>query len=269
MTRPSVRRTLALALLLWAGAALADVPRIGAEDDWYPYTAWRDGRIQGMSAEIVRAAFASTGTAVELQSYPYSRCMELTRSGTLAGCFNTAPDSRIEAQFLLPEQALFSDDILLWAQAGAPPVQSLEDLVGKRIAVTIGYTYGERFDNYPGIYRIPVRRDLNSFLMLQRERVDYVIAYRATAQALLQENPHLAGRFDAVAVVHRPAMHLSFSRQHPAARALRQRFDEGMRQIRDDGTYQRILEHWQVLEQQTLARETTLQERHNDKMESR
>ena len=115
--------TQALALLVFtlclSGACIAraETPRIGAEDDWYPYTAWRDEQIVGMSADIVRAAFASSETPIELAAYPYSRCMELARSGVLAACFNTTPDSRIEKQFLLPEEMLFSDDILLWARS--------------------------------------------------------------------------------------------------------------------------------------------------------
>ena len=72
--------------LAGAGLARADTPRIGAEDDWYPYTAWRDEQIVGMSADIVRAAFASSETSIELAAYPYSRCMELARSGALAAC---------------------------------------------------------------------------------------------------------------------------------------------------------------------------------------
>lgn len=265
---PRIAALLALLLpLLWAGAPLAETPRIGAEDDWYPYTAWRNERVEGMSADIVRAAFAASATAIELAPYPYSRCMELARSGSLAACFNTTPDSRIKAQFLLPQEMLFSDDIILWGRAGERPVSDLEDLVGKRVAVTIGYTYGERFDNYPNIQRIAVRRDLNGFLMLQRGRVDYVVAFRGTTQALLDDNPELVGQFSPLATVYRPQLYLTFSRHHPQARELLQRFDAGMRQIRQDGTYQQILAHWQLSDGQTTAHGSTLNERHNKKAE--
>lgn len=52
---------LSACLLLAACGRAAAVPAeplvLGAEDDWYPYTAYKNGRIQGMSADIVRAAF--------------------------------------------------------------------------------------------------------------------------------------------------------------------------------------------------------------------
>ena len=45
-------------------------------------------------------------------------------------------------------------------------------------------------------------------------------------------------------------------------------FDAGMRQIRQDGTYQRILADWQLADEQSAAHGSTLQERHNNKTES-
>lgn len=260
-----------LVFALWlseAGIVRAETPRIGAEDDWYPYTAWRNEHIEGMSADIVRAAFAAGGASVELAPYPYSRCMELARSGSLAGCFNTTPDSYIRAEFLLPQEVLFSDDILLWGRAGAAAIDDLDAIRGKRVAVTIGYTYGEYFDSYPDIQRVPVRRDINGFLMLQRDRVDHVIAFRGTTEALLRDNPELAGQFKALARVHRPQLYLTFSRHHPQAATLLRGFDAGMRQIRQDGTYQQILSNWQLSDGQSPAHGSTLQERHNNKTES-
>lgn len=232
------------ALLLAAQACAEEVYSIGAEDDWYPFTAYRDGQVQGLSVDIVRAAFAASDTRIELLPYPYSRCMELTRSGQLAGCFNTSPDARIVAEYRLPSEALFSDDILLWARAGTAPVETPEALAGQRVAVTIGYEYGSHFDNDRRPVRVLVRRDLNGFLMLERGRVDYAVAYRGTAQALFHEHTELQGRFVPVAIIHQPQLYLSFSRHHPDADLLLRRFDEGMRRIRADGRYQRILERW-------------------------
>ncbi|MFN9588091.1 MAG: substrate-binding periplasmic protein, partial [Pseudomonadaceae bacterium] len=162
-----------------------------------------------MSADIVRAAFSASDTSVELTPYPYSRCMELARSGSLAGCFNTTPDAHIRAEFLLPQEVLFSDDILLWGHAGDAAIDDLDAIRGKRVAVTIGYTYGEYFDSYADIQRIAVRRDINGFRMLQRGRVDYVIAFRGTTDALLRDNPELVGQFKALTRVHRPRLYLT------------------------------------------------------------
>lgn len=239
-----------LLMLLGAAASVAE-PRyaIGVEDDWYPYSAYRDGQIQGLSVDIVRAAFAASGTPVALLPYPYTRCMELARSGILAGCFNSTPNARVLADYQLATQPLFSDDILLWARRDAPraprPLLDLEQLYGARIAVTSGYEYGHRFDNDPHLRRVPVRRDINGFRMLQRGRVDYCAAFRGTARALFEEHPELAGQFLPVMTLHHAQLYLSFSRRHPQAAILRARFDAGLRQLHERGDYQRLLENWQ------------------------
>lgn len=239
----SLRFCLALLIALSASARSQETLRIGAEDDWYPYTAYRDGRIQGMSVDIVKAAFAVSDTPIELVPYPYSRCMQMAHDGQLAACFNTSPDRRIDSDFLIPHSPLFSDDILLWSLRGAataPP----ERLDGRRVAVTIGYEYGPRLDDAKGVIRVPVRRDISGFLMLQHGRVDFVAAYRGTAQALFAEHPQLQGQFVPVATLHRPALYLSFSRQHPDATELLGRFEQGMQTIHRNGRYQQILQQW-------------------------
>ena len=80
-----IRHGWPLALLFaTAPPAHAEPLRIGAEDDWYPYTALRDGQVQGMSVDIVKAAFAATSTDIELLPYPYARCMQLALKGAPA-----------------------------------------------------------------------------------------------------------------------------------------------------------------------------------------
>ncbi|WP_313517219.1 transporter substrate-binding domain-containing protein [Pseudomonas sp.] len=240
----ALRLLLLLGCSLLGAEALADRYVIGAEDDWYPYTALRDGKISGMSVDIVRAAFEAAGEEVELVAYPYSRCMQLARKGTIAGCFNTAPDRRIAAEFQL-SQPLFSAEVLLWARREqAAPMNDLGLLAGKKVAMVLGYEYGPAIDQHPSLKRVPVRRDLNGFLMLQRGRVDYCVAYRGTSEELFREMPSLRGQFVPVASVLRPQLSLSFSRQYAGADRLRQRFDAGLKTIRENGRYQSILTAW-------------------------
>ncbi|UCJ18051.1 transporter substrate-binding domain-containing protein [Pseudomonas sp. MM211] len=241
----SIRFCLALLVAASSSVRSQETLRIGAEDDWYPYTAYRDGKIQGMSVDIVEAAFGASDIPIELVPYPYSRCMQMAHDGQLAACFNTSPDERIDSDFLIPQEPLFSDDILLWGQRGVAPDEKLEHLDGRKVAVTIGYEYGPRLDNDQQVIRVPVRRDLSGFLMLQHGRVDFVAAYRGTAQALFIEHPELQGQFAVVATLHRPELYLSFSRHQPNAAELVKRFEQGMRTIHDNGRYQQILDSWQ------------------------
>ena len=230
-----------------SASVLAEPLLIGVEDDWFPYSAVKDGTVQGMSVDIVKAAFAATNTQIELRPYPYPRCMHMAKQGQLLACFNTAPNAQIASDYLLPKTPLFSDNILLWARAAQAPVVTDVNaaLNGKKVAVTIGYEYGARFDHNQQVQRVPVRKDLYGFLMLQKQRVDYCVAYRGTAGQLFRDHPELAGQFTAVATIDQPQLFLSFSRQNPAAPAVVERFEQGMQLIHDNGRYQQIIQQWQ------------------------
>ena len=246
LTRLALRCWTLIALLSSAIHASAEPLLIGAEDDWYPYTALRNGQVQGMSVDIVKAAFAATDTEIELRPYPYTRCMQMALKGELVACFNTAPNAQIAVDYLLPKTALFRGDILLWARNDhATKLSELRELTGKRVAVTIGYEYGEHFDHDTKLIRVPVRHDINGFLMLQRQRVDYVVAYHGTASQLFRQRPELAGQFSPVLSVSKPLLYLSFSRQAQQSADALQRFEQGMRLIQDNGRYQQILQDWQ------------------------
>lgn len=225
----------------------ADTPvKIGAEDDWYPFSALRDGEIQGMSVDIVRAAFGAGGAHVELQPYPYPRCMQSSLQGDIAGCFDTTPNAAIRAQYLLPEEPLFNADIVLWARRDNPLTSITQNqLSGRTVVVTGGYEYGATFDSDKSFRRVVVRRDLHGFRMLAHHRADYVVAFRRTAQSLFNDEPELSGQFKPVMLIASPALYISFSRKNPHSATLIKQFDRGMRMIRANGSYQKILDHWQ------------------------
>ncbi len=78
------------------GAVAADRIRIGAEDDWRPYSYVAEGKPVGFAVDLARAAWAAAGVELELVSLPYARCMREVDNGTLAGCFDTLRDPRTE-----------------------------------------------------------------------------------------------------------------------------------------------------------------------------
>jgi len=242
---PRVRRWLGLLLAFCALPALAEPYLIGAEDDWYPYTALRGGVVRGMSADIVREAFEAAGVPVKLVAYPYARCMHMAERGELAGCFNTAPNADLLQRFLV-SPPLFQGEILLWARRdNAQTLKNLDALRGRPVAAVIGFEYGPAFDAREDLNKVPVRREINGFLMLARGRVNYFPAYRGTAEQLFRERPALQGLFVPVARLLRTDLHLSFSRHIDNAGWLRERFAAGLRTLHDNGEYAAILQRWQ------------------------
>jgi len=220
---------------------------IGAESDWYPYSGEREGRAQGMTVDLVAAAYAAVGVEVRFELMPYARCMAQTRAGTLVACFNTTRTALIEGDYLWPAKPMFTERFLIYARAEEPhrgPPLRVKDLEGQKVAVTRGYEYGSEFDANPRIDRIVTSHDENNFELLLRGRARYTLAPDANTRLLLQRRPEMTHRFKVVGALSYFGIYTTFSRMHPDAREALVAFDEGMKLIAANGTARAIQERW-------------------------
>ena len=238
------------ALALPAGAAVAQkrVAVIGAEDDWYPYSAEVNGRPEGITVELVTAAYRAVGVEVRLESVPYVRCMAQTKAGTLLACFNTTRTSLIENDYAWPARPMFEERFLIWALADAPTPRSggvqVRDLEGQQVAVTRGYEYGSEFDSNPRILRVVTSHDENNFRLLLRGRATYTLAPDINTRLLFKRQPDLAGKFKVVGQLSAYGLYTAFSRRHPQSAEMLAAFDEGMKIIQANGVAKAIQERW-------------------------
>jgi len=220
---------------------------IGAENDWYPYSGEREGRAQGITVDLVTAAFTAVGVEVQLELVPYARCMAQTRAGTLVACFNTTRTALIEGDYLWPARPMFNERFLIYARADdnhrGPPLR-VKDLEGQKVAVTRGYEYGSEFDANARIERIVTSHDENNFELLLRGRARYTLAPDANTRLLLQRRPEMTGRFKVVGALSYFGIYTTFSRMHPGAREALAAFDEGMKIINANGTAKAIQDRW-------------------------
>lgn len=243
------RDVLLLPGLTLAGSAWPQVRRvvIGAEDDWPPYSSDVDGRPQGLTVELVYAAFAAVGVEARFDLLPYVRCMAQTKAGTLLACFNTTRTAQIEDDYLWPARPMFEERFLIWTLADAPtprtPLQA-RDLEGQAVAVTRGYEYGSAFDGNPRIQRVVTAHDENNFRLLLRDRATYTLSPDINARLLFRRHPDLAGRFKVVGQLEAFGIYTAFSRKHPQSAAMLAAFNEGMKVIQANGMAKAIQERW-------------------------
>lgn len=221
------------------------VVQIGAEDDWFPYSARRGGKPIGMVPDIVRAAFAAEGVRVELVSLPYSRCMKLAAASLLLGCFDTLRNPTLEHKYRWAQHPLVRSRIDIYARADGPdtPVH-FNDLHGKLIGVTNGYEYGAQFDSDIGMKRDVADSDLFALRKLAAGRVDYALVYTRIVSQALQEHPDLRGKIKSVGTLIEPDIYLSFGPDYSDVQRYIELFDAGMAKILKDGEYAKIEARW-------------------------
>ncbi|MDM4764790.1 transporter substrate-binding domain-containing protein [Pelomonas sp. SE-A7] len=233
-----------LAVAIGGGAA-AQTVTIGAEDDWFPYSGLIDGKVQGITLDVVRAAYAVVGLEVRYEVMPYARCLAQTRAGILVACFNTLRNAAIEDEYLWHKPAMFPVQYKIYARAESIE-QNLKpkDLEGRRVAVTHAYEYGAEFDDNSRIQRVYSPRDESNFRMLLLGRADFTLALEINTRMLIQRRPDLAGRIKMVGAVAESGVYMAFSRAHADAPRLMARFEEGLRIIGKNGRLQAIHDEW-------------------------
>lgn len=235
----------ALATLV-TNAAAEETYKIVAENDWYPYSALRDGKPEGMAVDLVRAAYQAAGAKVEFVSQPYARCLEEVEAGWQLGCFDTTREPATEARFRFHDVPLFSANIVIIAAADADAHDlGPRDLENQHVAVTNGYTYGEPFQSDASVDKDVVKNDLAILRVVAMKRVPYGVIYdKVMAHLLAEHGGELSGKVKIVGLLFQPDLYVSFSKKRPEATAAMRALDRGLEIIRQNGTYREIEQHW-------------------------
>ena len=237
-----------LLLAVFGSASLiaADSVRILAEDDWYPYSAKRDGKPAGFAVDLVTAAFASQGVTVNLAPVPYARGLQDVAEGKEIGVFDTTGTPELAKTYLFHTPAMFKASIVIYAPVAHPDGKLSEaDLEGKKVGITNGYTYTDTFDVNPKITRDPSPGDTQLLKKLALNRIQYAVIYDKVANLIISENKaDLEGKIKVVGTLTDIELFLSFSRKHPEGGQWRDVFQKGLQAIIADGTYAKIEAEW-------------------------
>lgn len=219
---------------------------LAAEDDWYPFSGLRNGKHEGFSPELIRAAYATQGVQVEFQVVPLTRCLAMARTKTTLGCVESIRGKDIENAYLWHQRPMFRSRLYLYARKESNFVyHSINDLQnGPRVGVTVGYEYGEDFDRSKSIRRDIANSDLQCLQKLLRGRVDVVPVYDKVYRQLAKANPEFDEQFKIVGTLYEADLYIAFSKQHPDSARYAAMLDKGLQQLINSGEYQKIELNW-------------------------
>lgn len=244
----SLYKTIRICILLLAGLSgmsWAETVTIGAEDDWAPYSSKVGKEAKGFAVDIVREAFKAAGVDVNFTPMLYARCMAVTKEGGMVGCFDAARNSALENNYLWHAKPLFNGKINIYSTADSTESNlSTKDLVGKNVAVTRDYEYGEEFDSNTNVKRSVADKDEQGFQKLMNKRVPYMVAYEKVANALFVSNKDFTNKFKSVGLLSDPGLYIAFSKKHPDAAKFLAKFNQGFDIIQKNGKYKEIEAQW-------------------------
>ncbi len=196
---------------------------------------------------IIQAAFAAEGVEVQFVYLPWKRAFEETRLGKFdATSYWYENTERREA--MLFSEPLVVNRTVFFQRADAEPIRwlSLNDLSQYRMSATLGFTYTEAF--YQAIEAktinpIMVPSDIQNLKLLLADRVDLFATDEMSGfymAAQLGIDPRKLRVLEPA--LSAPQGYLLASKNHPNAQWLIQTFNRGLKKIKADGGYRKMLD---------------------------
>ncbi|WP_083444525.1 substrate-binding periplasmic protein [Herbaspirillum rhizosphaerae] len=242
-------------LLLWFGAAscslvhAAECSKLiisGGSD--YPPLHWYDGsQLTGASIEVATTALKALKIPYELRYMgPFYRVLEGAKNGEvdMIATLKDSPERREFLSFATPSP--FTSPIAVFTLRSRPfTYREWNDLIGKKGGITLGYQFGEGFDDFlKKQLKVETEKKTSvNFLKLERGTIDYLITGYYNGLAYLAENKQ-TDHF----TVHTPYVtdaknYIALSRNSPCIKYLKS-INQQLESMQNNGATKAILEKY-------------------------
>jgi polar amino acid transport system substrate-binding protein len=210
--------------------------------EWAPYVS-ESLQGGGMAAEIVTHAFLAAGLEPETSFAPWTRCESEIKQGRVFAGFPFTPTEERREYALFSEPLFRSRTVFFYMPERLESFRylGLDGLRHLKVGGTRGYFYVPLFRRAELQVDYANEAEL-SFRKLFLGRVDVVAEARLVGWEILRRTyPNQISRFKASErALSVDPMALMVSKRWPGARKLLERFNQGMRRIRDNGVLEAI-----------------------------
>lgn len=240
--------TLALGTLLTTPLAAAaqepggDSFKVGMSGGYFPFTFVEQDQLKGFEVDVMNALGEQMGADIEFVTANFSGLFGMLESGRIDTIANqiTITEER-QAKYAFTEPYVY-DGAQVVTRKGNDSIEGVEDLRGKTVAVNLGSNYEQLLRELPYADEIDIRTyESNIEQDTALGRVDAFVMDRVSASQVIKEKPlplELAGKpFSEI----RNALPFRDTEQ---GRALRDRFDEALATLRENGTLEEISQRW-------------------------
>lgn len=238
---------LPLQLALGAGPASAGPDAailLTTGDDYPPYTAIRLPQ-GGLATDLVRQAFRKAGADVQIDWLPWARGFYKVKAGAYAATFPYIRTPERDATFLYSDPLFEISDTLFVRKGLVIDPGQPETLRGRIFCLPVGWALSGALESLQDPKLVIVVRppDIGQCVkMLQAGHADFFPSDLRQGVASLAEAGIKEGEIQPLAPpLQSIGVYLIVSRQRPGAKELVDRFNRGLRALRADGDYDRIL----------------------------
>lgn len=219
-----------------------------ATGEWAPFVS-KDIPGLGFSAEIITEALAAANLKPHYIFAPWRRSEVETAQGKHFATFPYFPSGERTPFFLYSDPIVPSNMVFFYRKDRMPnfDFEKLEDLQHLTVGGVLGYFYHELFEN-AGLNVVYSSKTDQAFRQLDQGWVDVVAEGRLAGQYTLKKifptKHHLFA--DTKTAIRKDHLVLMASRRWPGAPTLVQRFNKGLKTIKENGRYQIILNKYGI-----------------------
>lgn len=232
-------------ILMSASWCLAnDKTIVAAADPWPPFVD-PTSATEGLSLEVVRAAFGTQGYTVKMEYVPWVRAEKGVKEGKYDILPNTWFTEKRKAYLMYSDQYAENEVKFITAKDDTFEFTGMESLDGKKVGTVRSYGYGDTFSNATNFTRedaVDFQTNIKK-LTSAKKRIDMTLEDEIVARvAIAKEDPGLLDkiRFTENALSSNP-LHVTCGLANPRHEEIIGAFNKGLAEIKASGEYAEIL----------------------------
>lgn len=232
-------------LLAAAPFALAEKLKI-ATGEWVPYVS-ASYLHHGAIGHVIEKIFADADIDVEFNYLPWARGYQMSKDGAFDGNMPYYCSPERQKDFYCSDPIVQGQQVYFYNVERPFDWETIADLEGMTIGATLGYYYGEDFENAErtGLFTSHrVARDETNFLILFKNRINAFPQDKEVGYAMIrrlftpEEQRKLTHHHKPI---HTNPLHLIFPRSAKHSERYLQLFNEGLARLRDSGELSRYM----------------------------
>ena len=223
--------------------AAAETIRVGMSGGYFPFTFVKQDELQGFEVDFMNAVAERTGDTVEFTTMSFSGligALEAGRIDTVANQITITPERA--AKFVFTQPYVYDGAQVVVKKGNEDEITGPESLKGKTVAVNLGSNFEALLRALPYADQIDIKTyESNIEQDTALGRVDAFVMDRVSSAQVIAESPL------PLALAGQPFSQIENAlpfRDDEAGRALRDRVDAAITEMKDDGTLAAISEKW-------------------------
>ena len=236
--------------ILFFAITLFSLPKVIklASGEYAPFTSEKIAGY-GFAAEIVTTTLIEMGHEPEYKFYPWKRSKVMTEKGNFVSTFPWALTEERKKTFLFSDMFCDGSVKLFYYKDKMKDFKfnGLNDLKKYKIGGTASYSYVEEL-KAAGIKIDEASTDEAGFRKLMAGRLDFFPCSELVGRQLIAKFfPEEAANFNVIdKKVQALDMGMMISKKHPDGEAFLKMFNEGLKKIKANGTYDKILRKYGI-----------------------